>query len=183
MPTENNNQAVESQQDNSLNEKDATTQTNETEDQLTFTTQEFDAEVDKRISKALETAKSKWDEQKQSEISQAEKLAKMSAAERKDAEEKAKIAKLEQREKELNMREYRYEAKKELEINSMPAEFVDMVISDDVETTKKNITALKSAFDKSVEKAVTERLKGDAPKESNNGGSNDPFAAVVAKYK
>lgn len=133
------------------------------DDQLTFTPQEFDSEVDKRIAKALETAKSKWNEEKQDEINRAEQLAKMSAEERKEAEDKAKAEALEKREKELNMREYRYEAKHQLEENGLPDSFVDMVLSDDPATTKNNITAVRSEFDKAIEVAVTERLKGKTP--------------------
>ncbi|MGQ2287187.1 DUF4355 domain-containing protein [Leuconostoc suionicum] len=133
------------------------------DDQLTFTPQEFDSEVDKRIAKALETAKSKWNEEKQDEINRAEQLAKMSAEERKEAEDKAKAESLEKREKELNMREYRYEAKHQLEENGLPVSFVDMVLSDDPTITKNNITAVKSEFDKAIEVAVTERLKGKTP--------------------
>lgn len=133
------------------------------DDQLTFTPQEFDSEVDKRIAKALETAKSKWNEEKQDEINRAEQLAKMSAEERKEAEDKAKAEALEKREKELNMREYRYVAKHQLEENGLPDSFVDMVLSDDPATTKNNITAVRSEFDKAIEVAVTERLKGKTP--------------------
>lgn len=133
------------------------------DDQITFTPQEFDSEVDKRIAKALETAKSKWNEEKQVEINRAEQLAKMSAEERKEAEDKAKAESLEKREKELNMREYRYEAKHQLEENGLPVSFVDMVLSDDPTITKNNITAVKSEFDKAIEVAVTERLKGKTP--------------------
>lgn len=133
------------------------------DDQLTFTPQEFDSEVDKRIAKALETAKAKWNEEKQDEINRAEQLAKMSAEERKEAEDKAKAESLEKREKELNMREYRYEAKHQLEENGLPDSFVDMVLSDDPATTKNNITAVRSEFDKAIEVAVTERLKGRTP--------------------
>lgn len=133
------------------------------DDQLTFTPQEFDSEVDKRIAKALETAKSKWNEEKQDEINRAEQLAEMSAEERKEAEDKAKAESLEKREKGLNMREYRYEAKHQLEENGLPVSFVDMVLSDDPTTTKNNITAVRSEFDKAIEVAVTERLKGKTP--------------------
>lgn len=132
-------------------------------DVLTFTPSEFDSEVDKRISNALDTAKSKWEEEKQNEITKAQELAKMSANERKQAEDKAKQEALDKREKELNIREYRYEAKRQLEDNGMSDEFVDMVISESAESTNENIKALKVAFDSAVEQKVNERLKGNAP--------------------
>lgn len=137
----------------------------EEQEAISFANQsEFDSVVDKRISKALETAKSKWEAEKEAAISEAEKLAKMNAAERKEAEEQARIAGIEKREKELNMREYRFVAKSQLEENDLPADFVDMVLSDDAETTKSNITALKTAFDKAIEAKVQESLKGSTPK-------------------
>lgn len=145
-------------------------QTATQDDKLTFTPKEFDSEVDKRIANALQTAKSKWDEEKQEEISNAEKLAKMSAAERKEAEDKAKQETLDKREKELNMREYRYEAKHQLEENGLPDSFVDMVLSEDAETIKNNIGAIKAEFDKSIEAAVNERLKGKTPQTGGTAG-------------
>ncbi|MCT4379983.1 DUF4355 domain-containing protein [Leuconostoc pseudomesenteroides] len=146
-------------------------QTETQDDKLTFTPKEFDSEVDKRIANALQTAKAKWDEEKQTEISNAEKLAKMSAAERKEAEDKAKQETLDKREKELNMREYRYEAKHQLEENGLPDSFVDMVLSEDAETTKNNIGAIKAEFDKAVEAAVNEKLKGNNPKAGGRTGA------------
>lgn len=132
---------------------------------ITFANQsELDSLVDKRISKALETAKGKWESEKEAAVSEAEKLAKMNAAERKEAEEQARISQLEQREKDLNLREYRYEAKAQLEENQLSTDFVDMVISENAETTKNNITALKTAFDKAVEAKVQDSLKGATPK-------------------
>lgn len=146
-------------------------QTETQDDKLTFTPKEFDSEVDKRIANALQTAKAKWDEEKQTEISNAEKLAKMSAAERKEAEDKAKQETLDKREKELNMREYRYEAKHQLEENGLPDSFVDMVLSEDAETTKNNIGAIKAEFDKAIEAAVNEKLKGNNPKAGGRTGT------------
>lgn len=141
---------------------------------LTLTQRELDSLVDKRTSKALETAKGKWQEkweaETQAKVSKAEELAKMNAAERKAAEDKAKLDALNKREQELNMREYRYEAKAQLEEQGLPEKFVDMVLSDDAETTKNNITSLKAEFDKSIEAAVNERLKGSTP---SAGGKTD----------
>ncbi|MDI6667060.1 DUF4355 domain-containing protein [Leuconostoc falkenbergense] len=145
-------------------------QTETQDDKLTFTPKEFDSEVDKRIANALQTAKAKWDEEKKEEISNAEKLAKMSASDRKAAEDKAKQEALDNREKQLNMREYRYEAKHQLEENGLPDSFVDMVLSEDAETTKNNIGAIKAEFDKAIEAAVNERLKGKTPQSGGTAG-------------
>lgn len=158
-------------------------QTETQDEKLTFTPKEFDSEVDKRIANALQTAKAKWDEEKQTEISNAEKLAKMSAAERKEAEDKAKQETLDKREKELNMREYRYEAKHQLEENGLPDSFVDMVLSEDAETTKNNIGAIKTEFDKAIEAAVNEKLKGATPKTGGAASETSHLDSILSQYK
>lgn len=130
----------------------------------TYTQSELDALMDKHAAKALETAKQKWEEEKQDAVNQAEKLAKLSAADRKEAEDKAKQEAMDKREQELNQREMRYEAQHQLEENELPTDFVDMVMSDDAENVSKNIAVLKGAFDKAIEAGVTEKLKGKTPK-------------------
>lgn len=152
-------------------EQDQEQQTKEPEGK-TYTQSELDSMLDKHAAKALETAKQKWEEEKQAEISKAEQLAKMSAAERKAEEDKAKQSAMDKREKELNMKEYRYEARHQLEDNGLSVDFVDMVMADDAETTKNNIAALKSQFDKAVEASVTEKMKGNTPKAGATAESN-----------
>lgn len=152
----------------------------ETQDEkLMFTQSELDSLIDKRSAKALETAKSKWDEEKQEAITKAEQLAKMSAADRKEAEDKAKTEAFNKREKELNMREYRYEAKHQLEEVGLPDTMVDMVLSDNAEITKNNINTLNDLVNKHVEATVNERLKGSEPKSGQNAGVGSAMAQAL----
>lgn len=151
-------------------QEQATTETEQKEQ--TFTQSELDSLIDKRTAKALETAKQKWEEEKQNAVNQAEKLAKLSAAERKEAEDKAKQEAMDKREQELNQREMRYEAQHQLEENALPTDFVDMVMSDDAEKVSKNIAALKSQFDKAVEASVTEKMRGNTPKAGKTAEGN-----------
>lgn len=153
------------------------------DDKQSFTQSELDSLLDKHAAKALETAREKWEAEKQEEISKAEQLAKMSAAERKEAEDKAKLEALNKREQELNMREYRYEAKHQLEEVGLPDTMVDMVLSDNAETTKNNITALKELVDKHVEATVNERLKGSEPKAGGTTVVKDHLDEILSQYK
>ncbi|MDV8951203.1 DUF4355 domain-containing protein [Leuconostoc falkenbergense] len=153
------------------------------EDKVTMTPEEFEAakqeaaekEAERRVAKVLSKKQAEWQEAKDKELeeakSEAAKLAKMSAEERKAEEDKAKQELLDKREKELNMREYRYEAKHQLEENGLPDSFVDMVLSEDAETTKNNIGAIKAEFDKAIEAAVNEKLKGNNPKAGGRTGA------------
>lgn len=150
-----------------------------TDDKQAFTQSELDSMLDKHAAKALETAREKWEAEKQEEISKAEQLAKMSAAERKEAEDKAKLETLNKREQELNMREYRYEAKHQLEEVGLPDTLVDLVLSDDAETTKNNINSLKELVDKHVEATVNERLKGSEPKVGGQAAAKSTLAQAL----
>jgi len=153
------------------------------EDKVTMTPEEFEAakqeaaekEAERRVAKVLSKKQAEWQEAKDKELeeakSEAAKLAKMSADERVKAEAEKRQGELEKREKELNMREYRYEAKHQLEENGLPDTFVDMVLSEDAETTKNNIGAIKAEFDKAVEASVTEKLKGKTPNVGGGAGS------------
>lgn len=143
-------------------QEQATTETEQKKQ--TFTQSELDSLIDKRTDKALETAKQKWEEEKQDAVNQAEKLAKLSAAERKEAEDKAKQEAMDKREQELNQREMRYEAQHQLEENELPTKFVDLVMSDNAENVSNNIAALKVEWNKAIEVAVNEKLKGNTPK-------------------
>ncbi|KAA8442651.1 DUF4355 domain-containing protein [Weissella paramesenteroides] len=149
-------------------QEQAATETEQKEQ--TFTQSELDSLIDKRTAKALETAKQKWEEEKQDAVNQAEKLAKLSAAERKEAEDKAKQEAMDKREQELNQREMRYEAQHQLEENELPTDFVDMVMSNDAEKVSENIANLKTAFNKAVEVTVNEKLRGKTPQTGTTAG-------------
>lgn len=153
------------------------------EDKVTMTPEEFEAakqeaaekEAERRVAKVLSKKQSEWQEAKDKELeeakSEAAKLAKMSAEERAKAEADKRQGELEKREKAINLREYRYEAKHQLEENGLPDSFVDMVLSEDAETTKNNIGAIKAEFDKAIEAAVNEKLKGNNPKAGGRTGA------------
>lgn len=128
---------------------------------------ELDSFVDKRIAKALETAKGKWEKdfatKLEEEKKEAERLAKLSATERKEAEYKKREEELNNRLKEIETRELKAETIKELNEKKLPASFADFLMSDTAENTLENIKVFKKSFDEAVEQVVNERLKGEPP--------------------
>lgn len=158
------------------------------EDKVTMTPEEFEAakqeaaekEAERRVAKVLSKKQAEWQEAKDKELEEAKteaaKLAKMSAEERAKAEADKRQGELEKREKAINLREYRYEAKHQLEESGLPDTFVDMVLSEDAETTKNNIGAIKAEFDKAIESAVNEKLKGTTPKTGQEAGTKSALA-------
>lgn len=104
---------------------------------------------------------------------EAEKLAKMSSEEKEKFEMDKRLKALEGKEKEIALRELKAETAKSLADKGLPAEVLDLVIADDAETTAKRTDTFKSVFDKAVQAAVEDRLKGKAPSSGGGGGKSE----------
>ena len=59
---------------------------------------------------------------------------------------------------------------KTLEQEGLPSNFAALVMADDAETVKKNISALKTSYDAAVQAGVEGRLKGKSPAAGGGGG-------------
>lgn len=107
---------------------------------------------------------------------EAERVAKLSAEERQTEElnkfnvERAKF----ERERLEN------EATKQLASLGLPVEFAGQLVGADATTTLVNVQAFGTAFSAAVEKAVTDRIKGEPPK---TGAPETPTGYIDAKYK
>jgi hypothetical protein len=129
---------------------------------------EYQREFDRKVSKALETAKQKWLTEAERERTEAEKLAAMKAEERLKYEADKERAEKESLQKRLNAFELKQTAQK---IALSPEYNVDVELLDliDFENTSAeklsdNISKIKSSFDKAIEKRVNDRLKETSPK-------------------
>ncbi|WP_099335808.1 DUF4355 domain-containing protein [Clostridium cadaveris] len=133
----------------------------------------YQSEFDKRVAKALETAKSKWETEKATELenakTEAEKLAKMNVEQKAKYAEEKRIAELEKREKDITARELKAQAYETLAEKNLPKELIGTLNFTNAEQCNASIEAVEKAFQISVEKAVNERLRG---KEMPKGGSN-----------
>lgn len=125
------------------------------------------AEFDRRVTKALETAKNKWQQEAATQIEQArteaEKLAKMTA-EQKAQHEKEQLEKsLKDRETALTFRELRTEALNTLNEKGLPKELIESVNLSSAEACQKSLEGIEAAFRAAVQAGVEERLKGKTP--------------------
>lgn len=151
----------------------------------TYTQAELDkmlqSETDKRVTEALKTAQEKWSkeyaEKLENEKKEAERLAKLSAAEREkdkfDKERKAFEAERAQFERDrLEM-----QVAKELTNVGLDASFASVLMGADADASMENIKTFKASFDKAVEAAVKARLAGRTP-DSGSGGelAVNPFS-------
>lgn len=142
------------------------------------------------IAKMISAEKDKWQKEHEADVEEAKneaaKLAKMSAKEREDAENKKKLDDIAKREANLNRRELEVAIKTELVNSDLPESFLDVVIGKDAESTKENIKKVKELFDKEVQAEVTNRLKTDLPKAGSAAGGDSITARIqqnLAKIK
>ena len=112
------------------------------------------AEFDRRVQKAIETAVSnaqqKWQALADDKLSEAEKLAKMNKE-------------LSDREAAITRKELMAEAKNTLAEKKLPVSLAEVLNYTDADTCSKSISAVEKAFQEAVEAAVNERLKGGTP--------------------
>ena len=121
-------------------------------------------EVNEMISKRLQRERKDIKAQIEAERKQAEELAKLS-----EQEKASKL--LELKEKELNDKIKAFEnekllneTSKQLASKNLPIEFAEMLKGNDAEKTFENIQLFEAKFNEAVEKVVTERLRGNVPK-------------------
>ena len=143
----------------------------------------YQSEFDKRVAKALETAKGKWETDYQAKVeeakTEAEKLAKMNAAQKAKYAEEKRLAELEKREKDITTRELRATAFETLAEKNLPKELVDILNYSDAEQCNKSIEAVEKAFQTAVERAVNEKLRGKQT--PNKGGQGNAEDAALRK--
>lgn len=133
------------------------------------------SEFDKKIAKALETAKGKWETDYQTKLEEAKteaaKLAKMTADEKAKHEEQKRLDALNQREKDITTRELKAQAYEVLAEKNLPKELIGVLNFSDADSCNKSIEAVATAFQSAVEKAVNEKIRG---KETPKGGQGNP---------
>ena len=141
----------------------------------------YQSEFDKRVAKALETAKGKWESDHQAKLeeakTEAEKMAAMNEKQKADYERDKQLKALEQRERDITTRELKATAYETLTEKGLPKELAEILNYTDADQCKASIDAVEKAFQSSVEKAVNEKLRGNnqPPKSGGKGGDNTVF--------
>lgn len=149
-----------------MNENNTQIQETETTTQekvLQISEKELQSMMDKRVSQALETQKKKLDE--------ANKLANMTADEKREHEYNERLKVLEEREAKLARAELMTELTKQLSEKNLPLESAEFLIGADAETTSENLKSFEKMFNKAVSAQVASKLGGSAPQAetANNG--------------
>ena len=124
---------------------------------------EFDRRVQKAVNTAVTKAQQKWQALADENLSEAEKLAKMTKEEKAQYLQQKKEKELINREAEITRKELMAEAKNTLVEKKLPAGQADVLNYADADSCSKSISAVEKAFQEAVETAVQDRLKGGKP--------------------
>lgn len=126
-------------------------------------------EVDKMIAKRLKREKEK---------AEAEKLAKMSEKERQQALFDKQVKEFEETKKAFENEKLLNETTKQLATKNLPVEFADMLKGSDAESTFENIKVFEEKFNKALEASINERLKRNVPKvpSSISSSNTNPYS-------
>lgn len=140
---------------------------------------EFDRRVQKAINTALTKEQEKWQAITDDKLSEAEKLAKMNKEEKADYLRQKQEKKLKDREAAITRRELMAEAKNTLAEKKLPAGLAEVLNYADADSCSKSIEAVEKAFQEAVKAAVEEKLKGGTPPKKAPSGEEDDLAKQV----
>ena len=148
-----------------INNTTTTTETDEAQEQETYTKEELlaliQSESDRRVTQALDTQRKKYEKQLS--------LSKLDGEEREKAEKDSRIAELEEQLAAFQIEKNKSELKSVLSARGLSAEFADILsISDDIAASQANIDKLDKLFKAAVKAEVEKRLAGSTPP----GGKN-----------
>lgn len=147
---------------------------NNQQSQVNNQTQDQQSQTDTKSYTQEDIAKlqEKFETDKQAAIEEALKKAKMTADEKAKYEQETKLKEIEEREKQIALRELKADAMKILTQKNIPPNMLDFLVGEDLEKTKLNIDSFKVEFDKALQTQLEERLKGKAPSLSNINSNN-----------
>ena len=130
-------------------------------------------EVDKMISKRLQRERKDIEAKIEAERKEAEELAKLSEAEKQRKLFEKQVKEFEETKRAFENERLLNETSKQLASKNLPIEFAEMLKGNDAESTFENIKAFEIKFNEALEKMVTERLRGNAPKAGTVKASQD----------
>ena len=138
------------------------TETNsiEVKEEKTFTQDE----VNEMISKRLQRERKDIEAKIEAERKEAEELAKLSEAEKQKKLFEKQVREFEETKRAFENERLLNETSKQLASKNLPIEFAEMLKGNDAEKTFENIQLFEAKFNEAVEKVVTERLRGNVPK-------------------
>ena len=129
------------------------------------------SEFDRRVSKALETARAKSEQDFQRQLQQELALAKQQALDEAKAQAEQELAQREiavsQKEKDIARRELRTFALEQLAKRALPAGLADALNYEDESSMQKSLEATERAFRQAIQQGMESHLAGLYPEAGN----------------
>ena len=145
------------------------------------------ADMDNLAGKIRGEEKAKNDQAIKDAVAQAiaeeRRQAKLTEDEREKEAKTKREAELKQREDQITLRENRVKAQELLADKNIPIDLVDFVVDLDATKMEEKINTLAKTYNKSVETGVTDKLKGNPPKDfsnNDNGDDKPKYSGTVA---
>lgn len=144
---------------------------------------DFQSEFDRRVSRALETARGKWARETEMRIEQAraeaEARARMTGEERMAHDFARREAQLNAREQEILGRELRAEAARMIQERGLPMELAGAMNYSSMENMEESLNSIGEAFAAAVQAGVEQRMRGSVPVSAHR---KEPAAVSDADY-
>lgn len=137
-----------------------------------------DADLDRIINKKFAA----WQEKKQKEVDEAQKLATMNATQKAEYERDQLKKELDEYKRKDSLAEMSKTARKILADDGITVsdELLSVLVTTDAEKTKAAVDGFKKAFKDAVDAAVKEKLKGEPPKKGTGGAPSMTKEAIMA---
>ena len=139
-----------------------TTETTTAEQAKTYTQEEVLA-LKTQSQKEFAAYKEKAEQEKQAAIEEALKKAKMTTDEKIRYEQEQALKALEERERNIALRELKADAAKLLADKQLPPEALEYVLAEDLKTTEKKIDGFKNILDKAFQVHAKNYFKSENP--------------------
>ena len=124
---------------------------------------DFQSEFDRRVSRALETARGKWAQETKRQVENARMEAESAARAAGEAEFRMREAELNARESGILQRELRADAARKLQERGLPKELMHALDLSDAERVQASMDAAETAFRRAVQSGVEARMRGSVP--------------------
>ena len=134
--------------------------TTEVKEVKTFTQDEVNEIINKRLQRERKDIEAKIE----AERKEAEELAKLSEAEKQKKLFEKQVREFEETKKAFENERLLNETSKQLDAKKLPIKFAKLLKGKNAEETFENIQLFEVEFNEAVEKVVTERLRGNVPK-------------------
>lgn len=135
----------------------------------TFTQEELNEIVSQRLGREREKLEKDFKAELDKQLTEAQKLAKMTAEQKAEYERQRHLEELARREADITRRELMAAAKDTLSGKGLPLELAEILNYADADTCGASMEKVQAAFEKAVTKTVNDRLRQELLKEENAG--------------